>query len=101
MVSAESMNKFYKLREDLFKQIDKALEEDGHHKSYEGTLEITCCYPNRFEENGENKPNYWVIELHCYVIGPSRHYDWDGKTFEEALFKADKEIREWFNDYSN
>lgn len=43
----------------------------------------------------------YVIELHCYVIGPNRHYRWDGYTFDVALGKAERQIGSWLKEYEN
>lgn len=72
-------------------------------KHYEGTFEILFSYPSYFDV-----PSYFdtsdylndgsdgvVIYLHCYVIGPHRHYKWYGKTIEEAVNKARTEIESW------
>lgn len=68
-------------------------------KEYEGTWEITTEYPNYYEdETGTQPPKWCCITLHCYVLGPARHYDWDGKTFSEALAKAEREIDEMRGD---
>lgn len=96
MANKSSQQRFFALRKRLFEAIKSQLEEDSHCKSYEGALEITQCFPNYFEdEYGNGGATYYVIELHCYVIGPHRHYRWDGKTFNEALRKAEREIYSW------
>lgn len=77
------------LRKDLFDAIDYSLKMDGHHKNYEGR--ITLCWPPRFEDE-------YTITLDCYVIGPGRHYYWTGKTPDDALDKAEKDIREWIKE---
>lgn len=88
--------RFYELRKKVMKAIEEQLAEDPHCKSYEGTFEWTTCYPNYFEdEKGSKGPCFYVLTLHCYVLGPSRHYDWSGKTRDEALSKAEKEINSW------
>ncbi len=79
------------LRTELFAAIDKAIEIDGHHKSYEGTIEFT--WPNRFN-------NTYLISLACYVIGPNRHACWEGISFDEALTKAENDIRKWIPEYT-
>jgi len=93
------------LRAELFQFIARSLAEDGHCKSYEGALEIHL--PNYFEENA-TKDDYgwlragaWGIGLHCYLLGPNRHYLWSGESFEQALIKAETDIRAWMRgDYS-
>lgn len=93
----EFWSRFLKLRADLFEEIKNRLSEDGHCKSYEGALSIG--FPDYFQsqpdstrhENGD----CFSIHLDCYVVGPSRHYDWTGHTLELALEKAEKDIRSW------
>lgn len=94
--------RFLTLRRKLFEAIKRELEWDGHCKSYEGAFEITKCYPNYFEdEYCEGVDVHWVIELHCYVIGPHRHYRWDGGTFDIALRKAERDIYSWIGERDN
>lgn len=90
------MKRFFELRRKLFKEIERQLAEDPYCKSYEGTFEITQCFPNYFDdEQGGETANYWVIELYCYVVGPHRHYRWDGDTLKAALDKAEEDILFW------
>lgn len=98
MTKAEN-ERYRKLRRAVMAAIDDYMQDDWGHKSYEGTFEVLVGYPNYFEdEKGEQGPNYYRITLHCYVLGPSRHYDWDGETFGEALKKAEKEIYSWIGE---
>lgn len=98
----EHWARFVALRAELFQAIAKSLEEDGHCKSYEGAFEIHV--PNYFEEtaaageHGWHREDTWGIELHCYLVGPNRHYRWSGRTFEQALKKAEIDLRNWIND---
>lgn len=103
--SAEHWARFIAVRAELFKAIAECLKEDGHCKSYEGALVVNL--PNYFEETaaadhfGWHGRGAWTIELHCYLIGPNRHYRWEGRSFNEALTKAEKDIRSWIaGDYS-
>lgn len=82
----ELIVRFEALRKDLFAAIDYAIKQDGHHKSYEGTMAM--YWPNRWDDG-------YTITLDCYVIGPSRHYHWGGKSFDLALNQAEKDIRMW------
>ena len=96
MTKAEN-ERFRILRKNVMEAVKYRLD-DGF-KSYEGTFEVVVCYPNYFEdESGEQSPCYYKITLHCYVLGPHRHYDWGGSTFGEALAKAEKEIYSWLNE---
>lgn len=89
-------NLFYKLRKQVADYICKSLKEDPIHKSYEGTWEILVSYPNYFEdETAKAEPDFYRITLHCYVLGPGRNYDWEGKSFMEALEKCECDINEW------
>ncbi len=88
--------RFDALRKMVMEAIGEQLEEDPGCKSYEGTFEWTVCYPNYFEDpEATQGPELYVLTLHCYVLGPHRHYDWRGKTKAEALGKAEKEIKSW------
>jgi len=84
------------LRKKLFEMIKAELEDDPYCKSYEGCLEVICDYPDYFEdEEAARGPSYYCIRLHCYVLGPSRHYDFTGKTMNEALDKLEKALNKW------
>ncbi len=88
--------RFEKLRKRVMNAIKREIERDGGHKSYEGTLEWTICYPNYFEdETATQGPCFYQLTLHCYVLGPSRHYTWDGNTMAEALDNAERDIYQW------
>jgi hypothetical protein len=89
--------RFMKLRKRVINAVFKAIEEDCAHKSYEGTFEVTVSYPNAFEESDE--PDYFQIALHCYVLGTSRHYEWSGNTFKEAIGKCEREVIPWCERY--
>lgn len=89
MVNTDFMERFLKLREDLFAAIKKEIEECGYHKSYEGRL--TIAWPHMFEDE-------YTISLDCYVIGPRRHPYWCGSSLEEALDKAENDIRSWIGE---
>lgn len=90
------MSRFNRLRKMVAEEIKRQLEIDGHHKSYEGTWELTFSYPNYFEdETASAEPDFYQITLHCYVIGPSRHYDWHGESWDECLSKCELDIEKW------
>lgn len=85
----EGYDKFLKLRRYVLDALDKVDMSYGH-KSYEGTFELLINYPNYFdEESGKtDEPDFYQIMLHCYVLGPNRHYHWEGKTLAEAVDKC-------------
>lgn len=76
-----------------------AHDEDGCCKSYEGTWELLVSYPNYFEdETATAKPDYYQVTLHCYVLGPGRHYEWSGKTWAEVFRKCNADIDKWIKE---
>jgi hypothetical protein len=87
-----------KYRQSVFaalKQITEDPEYCGHCKSYEGAIEITVCYPNFFEQ--EAGPRY-KITLHCYLLGPARHYNWFGESLEICVAQAEADLKTWIAD---
>ena len=85
----EALARLMTLRAELFAAIKKQLARDGHCKSYEGAFAIRL--PNYFEQDEAA----WQITLDCYVIGPSRHYEWNGQTLAEAITRAEAGVRSW------
>lgn len=98
-MSTRSYQRFLALRREVMAQIGIALAEDCFGKSYEGCFEVILNYPNYYEdETGIKEADAYGIRLHCYVLGPGRHHEWWGATFEEALSKAETEIHSWRED---
>ncbi len=93
----EAYKRFLALRRKVMVGIKKALAIDSTCKSYEGFMELVIEFPDYFEmdRSVEDAPNWYVIKLHCYVLGPARHYEWRGRTLDEALDAAEKEINMW------
>lgn len=92
----ESYDRFVELRQIVMMKIRRALEEDSYCKSYEGSFDIVLSHPTYFEDKtGTRGVDVYGILLDCYVLGPSRHYEWWGETFEEALSKAEVDIYSW------
>ena len=92
----EELNRFNQLRKIVAEEIHRNLEDDPCCKSYEGTWELMVSFPNYFEdETATAKPDFYKIELHCYVIGPSRHYEWTGRSWNKCLNKCEKDISAW------
>lgn len=87
---------FIKQRKRLFKLIDKELQIDSHHKSYEGTLSIN--FNNRFEYDDDTPEIY--IHLSCYVApfnGRSDSFSTQ-KDFEQFLDDWEEELNESISD---
>ena len=96
MISLDESLRFDRLRQRVMRAVEYELEQDGHCKSYEGTFEVTMSFPEYFQdETGTKPPDFVSITLHCYVLGPHRHYTWQGPTFLDALRKAEAEIDSW------
>ena len=93
----KSYKRFLALRRKVMAGIKKALAIDCSCKSYEGLMELVIEFPDYFEmdRSEDDAPNWYVIRLHCYVLGPARHYEWRGRTLDEALDAAEKEISMW------
>lgn len=94
-ITTEDIQRLKVLRSKLFEAIRKALEIDGHCKSYEGAFQISL--PNFFEER-DGETNCYVLSLDCYVVGPSRHYEWRGSSLSEAISKAEGDINGWIDE---
>lgn len=95
MENKKAMVRLMALREKLFGAIKRALAVDGHCKSYEGAFSVCKRLPSYFNDP---VPNPYYIELHCYVIGPSCHYAWEGRTLLEAVEKAEIDVSKWIRE---
>ena len=81
---------FLCFRELVFGGIANALQKCGHHKGYEGAIEIH--FPNYFDSDG------YLIVLYCYVFGPARYYEWSGKTLGDTVSKAFNDVTRWLRE---
>lgn len=89
----------------VFSGVKRALEIDGHCKSYEGTVEFHCSLPDYFRATqGESwglsaafgvGDFSYVLELHCYVLGPGRHYEWSGADQADLFERATADVKKW------
>lgn len=88
--------RFLQLRKRVFDLIANELSIDPYCKSYEGAIEVLCEYPDYFDdEQAIMGANYYLIKLHCYVLGDLRHYEFKGETFEQALDEFENQIAGW------
>lgn len=98
-MTKEEMARFAALRKKVTDYIMEYLKEDCGHKSYEGTWELLVSYPSYFEdETATAAPDFYQIALHCYIIGPSRHYDWHGESWDEVLTACERDINQWIGE---
>ena len=97
----DDWSRFYELRAKVFDAIKKIVEDpedDGHHKSYEGAMDVTFGFDNYFETDDVTSTWEVRIELHCYLLINGRHAEWTGKTFSEALDGLEQWIGEICDD---
>ena len=94
-ISAKEWERFYALRTRLFELI-MAVDE-GYHKSYEGTLEVTVRFQNIYEaEQGAASPPYdFLLAVHCYLLIDGRHEKFEGETFSECLDQFEYALANW------
>ena len=84
---------FNYLRTRVASYIDGCVE---YAKSYEGTWELITSYPSYFDSGSATPPpDHFTVRLHCYVLGPARHYAWHGRTWAKAFNEAKKDIETW------
>lgn len=99
MIDRDAMIRFDRLRMKTAAAIAYALSIDDCHKSYEGTWEVLTSFPDYFQdETGTADADFVEITLHCYVLGPHRHYKWQGPTFLDAVKKAETEVESWIEE---
>jgi hypothetical protein len=89
-MKAEDLAALADLRRVLFAAIANATPHHG--KSYEGAM--TLHMPDWFQQ-GEPRPDAWAVEIHCYVLGPGRHYQYEARTLGEAVAKARADVDAW------
>ena len=101
MSDTEFFKAFNQLRKRFAKAVWREIRKGDGCKSYEGTWELLIGYPDAFEdETGEAEPNFYRIQLHCYVLGPNRHYEWSGDTWEQALERCLTDVEGWLAPYA-
>ena len=99
MIERDVTERFVRLRQKVNRAIARELAEDPCCKNYEGCWEVLQSYPTYFEdETGTAPADFVELTLHCYVLGPGRHYKWQGPTFLDALRKAEAEIDSWIEE---
>lgn len=96
-MSEKDKKLFEELRTMVNDAIHHAWEQGEPGKSYEGEWEITCHFPGagEYDKGEDSSPDCWHVVLHCYLIGPSRHYYWNGKTLGDALKKCQHDVSMW------
>lgn len=91
------MEEFLELRKWFFCILGKILDSDAgkYHKSYEGEFEVSYLFPSIFDAES---PINVCIQLDCYVLGPYRHYKWDGENMHETVKKCKDDLEQWIKE---
>jgi hypothetical protein len=92
--TVEELRRLADLRTHLFDAIAFELHTGGGAKAYEGTFELH--FPNYWETRDQD-PRFSIV-LHCYAVGPSRHYTWSGRTWASALNKCESDVQQWISE---
>jgi len=87
MMTREEFEALNRLQAEINRGLEAMKGEPG--KSYEGALELHLA--GKFEE-------YYTVILHCYLIGPGRHYAWKGKSLEAVLGAAAVTVSKWVDE---
>ena len=94
MITQGEYERFLNLRKLVFDKIRKSGLASG--KSYEGSMSIFIEFPSFWDDEDLEKDAFsYGIRLFSYLIGPHRHYIWEGRSLTEALNKACKDIAGW------
>jgi hypothetical protein len=94
MGMSENNKRFDKCRERLWKLLSNVDFSDGC-KSYEGAITVELEYPNYFESpDALPSPDHVRIHLDCYVLGWTRHYDFDGVNMSDAISRFEQWLDE-------
>lgn len=87
--SDELLSEFHDL---VHAGIDRALELDGHCKLYEGRIEFRVELPDHFSASDSD---YYELSLACYVLGPTRHYEWIDTDPAKLFERATADVKQW------
>ena len=91
MTESEEKARLVKLRDRVMDMID-ACDCIEYGKSYEGEMTVSLAFPSYWDRREKVR---WSIRLDCYLLGPARHYVYDGKTLTECMDKLEKDLDEW------
>lgn len=76
------------------REVAAALKRDGHHKSCEGWIHYSVEMPPTLDNCAHHQQEH-ILQLYCYVLGPSRRYKWTAATASEVFAKATCEFASW------
>lgn len=89
-MNIEHIERFQKLHLQVVDACKQAVNDGSGSKSYDGRMSFSIDLPAFYEEN--SLPLYH-IHLQCYLIGPTRSYDWFGLNADECLNNAEADIQ--------
>ena len=90
MIGIDEMMRLAVLQQRAFRCIEDELRRDGHHKSYEGDMEVSLSMPGIFRD--DRTPS-WTVSFSCYVLPfDGRHDSWEGRTLAEAVALAERDL---------
>lgn len=89
-MNIEHIKRFQKLHLKVTDACKQAVNDGAGSKSYDGMMNFSIDLPAFYED--DSAPLYH-IHLQCYLIGPTRSYDWFGLNADECLNKAEADIQ--------
>lgn len=82
--------------------------QDGYHKRYEGACSYELRLPPVVDWEGAGMPDPMglqpdmqpehVVKLYCYVLGPSRQYEWTDNTQKGVFERATRDFLTWMRE---
>ena len=85
--------RFQALREQILTYIRDRVQDGAYHKSYEGRMDVSFCYPSCFDDAFKVRIHLW-----CYLLCPAREYEWEAETFDQALTFAERDVYRWIGE---
>ena len=88
MMTVSEIERFTSLRQRVLDEIERQRKKGELGKMADGDMELIY----RIKNDGFVQ---WFMTLHCYLIGPGRHYSWRGENLSAVLSAAEEDIDEW------
>ena len=85
------------------REVTAAIARHHYHKRFEGQISYSVDLapvtdwremPDPLGRQPDMHPQH-VLKLYSYIIGPSRLYEWTGKTAREVFAKATSDFLSW------
>ena len=88
-MSENEMRLFRDLQQRVYRLVE--FVDEGYHKSYEGAIDVTLCFPSIYTRDEEPDCR---ITLHSYLLIAGRHMDFYSQSFGGALRQLEKWVKE-------